>query len=403
MKKIIFLLLFAFSVTPVFCQKAKVQSAINYSKLQYNELDKAKEAIDLASVHENTINWYKTWYTRGEVYLKIFNTKERKFLNLSKNPLEESYLAFKKSLELDEKGRSKEDVYARLPGLSSQFYNNGVILFEKAHNEKQQNNEDKSTELFKESLKSFEYCLEINEMPFIARIDTSCMFNAALSADRAKLYDKALLYYHKVADLGYEGSGDEGPYIYFYMYNIYQIKGDTLASIEIIKKGIEAFPENNVELIKQLTSYYLTAKKTDESFTYIQLAIEKDPGNKSLHFALGHLYDKRGEFEKSLESYQEAINIDPEFSDALFNYGILCYNRAIAEHQKANEIQDNTEYEKAIEYANSFFKMALPYLENAHEIQPKDFYTIDALKNIYYRFQMDDKRIEMEKKLNELK
>ena len=402
MKKIIFLLTIVLSVNAAFCQKAKVQSAINYSKTQYNDLDKAKDAIDLASVHEKTINWYKTWFIRGEVYLKIFNTKERKFQNLSDNALEESYLAYKKSLELDEKGKSKDDVVAILPSLSSQFYNNGVILFEKAHNEKQ-TNEEKSIQTFKKAVESFEYCLEINAMPFIARVDTSCMFNAALAADRAKLYDKALTYYKKVADMGYEGPNLDGSYIYIYMYNIHLIKGDTLASIDIIKEGIEAYPESNIELIKNLTSYYLSANKTEEAYTYIKLAIEKDPGNKSLHFAFGDLSGRKGEYEQALESYQEAINIDPEYFDAYYNYGIECYNKAISEHEIATEIKDNTEYQKATDYANTFFKKGLPFLENALELEPNDINTIEALMNIYYRFAMEEKRVEMQKKLDELK
>ena len=43
-----------------FAQKNKVQTAFNYYK--YDELDKAKQAIDEASVHETTIGMAKTWY-----------------------------------------------------------------------------------------------------------------------------------------------------------------------------------------------------------------------------------------------------------------------------------------------------------------------------------------------------
>lgn len=403
MKKFAFILFLVVGLTQVNAQKAKVQSAINYIKDQYRELDKAKEAIDLATQHPKTMNWDKTWFTRGNVYINIFESKDKKFQNLSANPLEESYLAYKKTLELDDKARYKNRILVVLRGLASHFYNHGVINFESGVQQKNQGNLDKSVDFFKISLKSFEYCLEINEMPYISHTDTSAIFNAALSADRAKLYDKALIYYKKAAELGYEGPNKEGSYIYFYMYNIHQIKGDTLIGVEVLKDGIDAYPEDNIQLINHLINYYLTANKIDEAFIYIQLAIEKDPGNKTLHFALGHLFDKKGEFESSIASYEEAINIDPEYTDALFNYGIVSFNKAVNEHEIANQIKDNVEYEKAKEAANEYFRKGLPYLEKAHELEPKDFNTLDALKVIYYRLQMEDKRQEILKKIEELK
>lgn len=403
MKKLAFLLIFVAGLGQVLGQKAKVQSASNYIKPQYNELDKAKEAIDLAVENPNTANWDKTWFTKGRVYILLFETKNKKFQALSDNPLEESYLAFKKALDLDEKGRYKNKIMTVLPGLSSHFYNSGVLNFEKGDTEKKQDKTTESIESFKKSLKSFEYCLEINEMPFIAHVDTSCMFNAALSADRAMLYDKALDYYKKVSSMGYDGDGNGGANIFFYMSNIHLIKGDTLASVKTLKEGIEAYPEDNIQLISHLINYYLVADKIDEAFTYVQMAVEKDPGNKSLHFALGHLYDKKGDFENSIAAYEEAINIDPEYSDALFNYGIVTFNKAVSGHDKANLIEDNAEYEKAKNAANEFFEKALPYLEKAHELDSKDFNTLDALAVIYYRLQMMDKREAILKKIEELK
>ncbi len=403
MKKLIFLLILIAGLGQTIAQKAKVQSASNYIKPQYNELDKAKVAIDQAVEHPSTSNWDKTYYVRGRVYILLFETKNKKFQALSDNPLEESYLAFKKTLELDAKARYKDDVVAIMPGLSSHFYNNGVLNFEKGDSEKKQNKIAESIESFRNSVKSFEYCLEINEMPFVAKIDTSCMFNAALSADRGKLHDKALKYYNIVANMGYDGDGNGGANLYFYMSNIHQIKGDTLESVKTLKQGIEAYPEDNIQLINHLINYYLGADKIDEAFTYVQMAVNKDPGNKSLHFALGHLFDKKGDYEKSIAAYEEAINIDPEYTDALFNYGIVTFNKAVSEHDKANLIEDNAEYEKARDDANEYFKKALPYLEKAHELESKDFNTLDALAVIYYRLQMMDKREIILKKIEELK
>ncbi|MCK5823601.1 MAG: hypothetical protein KAG95_06330, partial [Bacteroidales bacterium] len=61
MKKIVFVLVFIMSVVYLNAQNSKVVSAYNYLKPQYNELGKAKEAIDIASKHEKTKLKAKTW------------------------------------------------------------------------------------------------------------------------------------------------------------------------------------------------------------------------------------------------------------------------------------------------------------------------------------------------------
>ena len=69
-KKISFLIVIAVMLTSlVFAQSVKVQSTVNYLKNRL--LDKAKEAIDDASVHEKTLNDPKTWYYKGTVYLEL--------------------------------------------------------------------------------------------------------------------------------------------------------------------------------------------------------------------------------------------------------------------------------------------------------------------------------------------
>ena len=168
MKRIAIVLTLLISFTLSYGQSNKVVSAWNYMKAEYNELDKAKEAIDLACVHPKTQVQAKTWYYRGLVYHKLFNTKDEKFKNLDPNPLKEAYLAYKKAKELDTKKRYEKDILYKLAVARNEFFNKGSLEYEQKK--------------FDASLVSFETAIEIDQLPYINQVDSTVFFNAAIAA-----------------------------------------------------------------------------------------------------------------------------------------------------------------------------------------------------------------------------
>ncbi|MFN9951677.1 MAG: hypothetical protein ACK55I_01145, partial [bacterium] len=96
---------------------AAVQTAYNY--LRYDNLDKAKEAIDGAVVNETTIGFAKAWYYRGKIYQAIFESKNEKFAALKPGSLQTARISYEKTLELDSKNEFREDVIGRLEILAS--------------------------------------------------------------------------------------------------------------------------------------------------------------------------------------------------------------------------------------------------------------------------------------------
>ncbi len=105
MKRIALVLILILGISASYGQSAKVVSAFNYMKPQYNELDKAKESIDQAARHPKTSAQAKTWYYRGQVYHKLYQSKEEKFKNLDDNPLLVAANSFIKAKDLDVKKR----------------------------------------------------------------------------------------------------------------------------------------------------------------------------------------------------------------------------------------------------------------------------------------------------------
>jgi len=75
------------------------------------------------------------------------------------------------------------------------------------------------------------------------------------------------------------------------------------------------------------------------------------------------------------------------------------YNEAVRLFEIANEIMDNVEYEKARDAAIEVLKKSVPFLEQAHVIDPEHLDTMETLRILYYRLGMDDKLEEMNRKL----
>ncbi|MBE9469300.1 MAG: tetratricopeptide repeat protein [Bacteroidetes bacterium] len=370
MKKIVFVLVFIMSVVYLNAQNSKVVSAYNYLKPQYNELGKAKEAIDLATKHEKTKLKAKTWYYRGLVYHAIFQTKDTAFQKLCENPLKIAKDAFIKAIELDTKEKYKKDITSRLQIAGVQFLNKGISEFNSKDNE------------YEKAFESFQNAVKINELPFIAQIDTMSIFYSAVAADRAKLYDTAIKYYKECTEYKFNGSK-----VYLYIENIYKEQKDTVNALKILKEGIAAYPDDNNSLMIELINFYLTSNQSAEALKYLQKAIEKDPSNFSFYFAEGTLYDKLDDFDNAVKAYSKSIEIKPDYFNAQYNLGALYYNNAVKLIDSANAESDNKKYEIKKAAADKIFEKAIPYLEKAHEIDSKDMSTMESLKTLYYRMQ----------------
>ncbi len=373
MKKLTFLFAFVLSVVFVTAQNSKVQSALNYSKPQYNQLDKAKTAIDLASKHPKTIEKAKTWKVRGQVYLAISQSSDEKFKTLSDNPLEVAINAYKKALKLDIKGQYKNEIENQLKIIGILMVNKGIDDF---------NKKDYNT-----ALKSFEGSLGIDTMVYVGKIDTMVIFNAGIAAEKAKLYDKALMYYQKTADLKFEGSK-----VYGYMAKIENERGDTVKYVDYLKQGVKAYPSDNDALMVALINHYLNVDKSDLALEYLTKAIEKDPTNQTFYFAQGALYDKLKDFDNAKASYEKAVEIKSDYFDAYYNLGALFFNKGADMLKEANNIPPNkqAEYEAAIKESFNELGKALPYLERAHEIDATEKSTMLTLKEIYFKLRADN-------------
>lgn len=88
-------------------------------------------------------------------------------------------------------------------------------------------------------------------------------------------------------------------------------------------------------------------------------------------------------FEKSNTYYKKAIELVPDDFQANYNLAVNYYNHGV---HKIRKIDHNTEIFELIRIQDeciTLFKQALPYMRNAHRIQPEHRKTLGGLMAIY--------------------
>ncbi|HBB90848.1 MAG: hypothetical protein A2X22_03685 [Bacteroidetes bacterium GWF2_49_14] len=386
MKKLIFSLALILGVGSAFAQSNKVVTAWNLMKTEYNELDKAKVAIDEASVHPKTSMDPKTWYYRGLVYYKLYQSKDERFKNLDPDPLKQAYLSFAKAKEFDVTNRWKDDLLFNLTRVASDYFNRGGIEFEQKK--------------FAQSVESFENVITIGKLPFINLLDTGAVYNAALAADEAGMKDKALDYYKKSAEYNYGG-----PEVYHYIAIIQMAKGDTAAGMASYEEGIKKYPNTSAQLYIAVINVFLGKKDLNSAFTYVEKAIEKDPTNVSLWQVYGSALQDRDRDNEAIDAYKKMIELEPNNFLGYYQVGSVYFNQGVGANDVANAIplSDEAGYKAAVKVADDYFGQALPFFEKAYEIKKDDSDLLTGLKSLYYRFKNNEKVQEIQKQIDSLK
>lgn len=346
------------------------------------KLDTALKAVIFSETQEKTKDWYKTYYVKGLIYQAIAKTENEEFKKLSETPLIDAYDNFAKAYNMDGSKPIHTTLDMIFINLSNEFVNKAVVSYQ---------NED-----YESALKYFKKTIEIKQNKiFAGQIDTAVIFNAAMTAQRVEKYDEAIELYNKSIEYGY-GEGDT----YALLAESYKAKGEVEKYLSTMKEGFEKYPSNHLLLGNIINYYLLETDNVEEAFKYLALAREKDPTNAQFYSAEAHLFDKTGDKENAKKNYLKAIELDPNFFEAYYNLGVLCFNEAVELTDKANSIADNKKYEQAKKIADDKFIESLPYLEKAYEIKPDETSIMGTLKTLYYRLKANNP--EIAKKYEEL-
>jgi tetratricopeptide (TPR) repeat protein len=272
--------------------------------------------------------------------------------------------------------------------------------------------------------------------------DADKLFYSASYAINAVNYDKALAYYLELKALNYTGVSTV-----FWAMNKSTKKEESFPNKEnrdlFIKAGTHEKPRDEKtesrrgEIFKNIalilvqkgkieeakaaiaearlanpddTSLILTEAdlylKMNDFATYTTLvnqALEKNPNNEDLVFNLGVISANANKLEEAEKYYRRALEINPNYFNAYLNLAEL---RLRADEKWVTELnklgtseKDNKRYEVLRKLREDNFKLILPYLEKAVELEPTNDPAKRTLLSVYNALEMTDKYKALKAKL----
>lgn len=171
-------------------------------------------------------------------------------------------------------------------------------------------------------------------------------------------------------------------------------KGKVDEARAAVAEARKANPEDS-GLILTEAELYLQIKDYDTYTRLVNEALQKDPTNVDLVYNLGVISTNANKLEDAEKYYKRAIEIDPNYFNALLNLSELLLRadeKFVTEMNKLGTSEkDNKRYEVIKAERNKNFKSVLPYLEKAVELKGDNDAAKKTLLSVYNALEMTDK------------
>lgn len=299
--------------------------------------------------------------------------------------------AYLKAKSIDDKGKSDKVLKEKLTALKYLFINEASNFY--------------ALKNYNDAYENFVKSIELGENPLVNYVDTLVLYYGGLSAQLAGRLEEAISMYNKSIQYGFTSEGG----IYYNIYEAYTGLEKPEEGVRFLEEGFTKFPNNQNVLYSLINFYINRGEDPSKVLVYLKKAQEQDPNEPSLYFAEGILYDKLEKPEDAADSYKKALEIKPDFFDAAYNLGAIYYNIGVKFIEEANKVpaRETEKYDALWAKANDYFKKCIPFIERAHEIDPKDRNSLETLKNLYFRYRNENeeyaKKLEaVNEKLNQL-
>lgn len=381
-------------------------------------MKQAIEAIDAASLNDATKDDVKTWILKSKIYFEALSiesfTSEERFIDANK--------ALKKALSLDKNAVFADKNYGNLAAYAA-FQNNNAAIDEF-------NRENYL--VAKEYFNNIITYLGTTPNPAISKVypyaDTlraQAMFYEGKATINEENYAEGIEQIKRVLGNKIINQEDVLESLMF----AYEKDGKQKEKLEIIELGRKQFPANS-NFTNAEINYYIETNQQAKMVEKMEQAFANEPNNPAHPYNLGILYstmaapvdgylpENASIYEKKAEEYLvkalELSKNDPYYNQML---GIHYYNSAIDAHNRARNLNNGNDREKALgtqllTKRDLSYKKALPILEKTAELfesnmknlktdEKKSYVeTLEALKKIYATQNLPKKYSEIQTKIN---
>ena len=368
---------------------AQKHNVVNASiALRQEKLEEAKKYIDEAYTTESTANDPKMWNYRAPIYLEIAQKKSE----LDKDAVLKATEAYLKCLQTDHKGRVVVKKWTAKEDLLSGLVQCGYKLFNQAI-------EEYNTEQYKRAIKL--YSAIFNVIPYDEEdqlkrgniTKETILYNSFFASNKMKDNKTSKELLQQLIEINFNE-----PAIFIHISNIYLEEGNTDRAIEYLALGREMFEEDQ-SLLNTEINLYIQLNRTAELIAKLGEAIELNLENDLLFFNRGTIYDQQGNIIKAEQDYKSALEINPSSFGTNYNLGALYFNYGVKLKGEASNASLDSKYKTLTKLANDNFAKALPYMEEAFNLNKEDKNTIISLKQLYALKGDYDKSNEMKKLL----
>lgn len=376
MKKVALILGAVVLSTGVFAQKENIKKASNVLYEEPVNYEKAISYINLAKENPETAELSDTWYTAGRIGYDMAY-KEMNKLYLQQQP---NYDVMAKGLDmmftnymeankydsyLDKKGRVKYENRKKMVGdfkeLHSQYINAGINAAD--------NNRD-----FEQAFTLLNEYLEISDSDMFEKsIKVDSTYNdvkyyAAFYARRAEKEDEAIKLLEELKPIKFKNS----PFVFQTLSEIYMAKADTLKAEATLEEAVAMFP-SDANVIGSLVNQYMMTGKSEKAVENLDKLVNSDPTNVQYKVVKASvLAIQMKEFDEARNTLLPLVEGGSKDAAVLFEMGRVWALDGMNQLDKAQDIEDNNEYNAAVKEAKTCFSKALEYYEPAREIMSKD-------------------------------
>lgn len=218
-------------------------------------------------------------------------------------------------------------------------------------------------------------------------------YNMALAAWQSNKFDDALNAFDNAIARGYNKKS-----IYDYAIAVaYNNNNDTEKMAYYAEMAYPLYGAEDNSYIGYMINNKIAKKQYDEARQMLEKLIQSDPQNSQLYYVLGVLYDSQEKADQAMANYKKAIELNPENSQALLQYGRQLCNKAFKLDDEISTLPANEYNPRRVNEVNPLFKEATAYLEKAYELDPDNMGdALSLLRNCYYNLgdETNLKRIE---------
>jgi len=362
----------------VYGQKSRVLSV--FQLIEAGKYEEAKEAIELAVWNDKTSRWPRTYYAKGLLCQKAFesgfSSNDMKKTNLYPEQLLVAYDAYEKAVELDTRNRIHSLIETQYYGLANLFQKLGEKHFLKRE--------------YSQAMTAFEHALLVSKSPLISvETDTSLVYNTAMAAYESKNWDKAISYLTGLNSDAYSSNTA------LLLYRACVENGDSITGEQVLTEGVERYDYDQT-IVMQLVDLLVETGHPERALDQLNYAIEQKPENHYFKWTRGLLYQQANQYQEAISDFKRASELSPSEASIYYNLGISYYNMGVEITETARHIRNNTEYQAARLEARNNFRESVTWLEKAYQTDPGHQPTISKLYQLYQRLQMPEKEKRLE-------